>query len=84
MPSDMRPEWLADAPFIPSAKRVGGALAPNRYARVVKSLLFMRLVRVVSWADAANALRPVSTGSPLFHAWRDTGLFDATPTGLLL
>lgn len=82
-PSDMTDrEWLLTAPFIPSAKS-GGRPRTTDMREVVNALLYIA-ASGCSWRMLPKCFAPVSTVRRYFYAWRDTGLFDAINTVLVM
>jgi transposase len=75
-------EWLLTAPFIPSAKS-GGRPRTTDMREVVNALLYIA-ASGCSWRMLPKCFAPVSTVRRYFYAWRDTGLFDAINTVLVM
>lgn len=82
-PSDMTDrEWLLMAPFIPPAKR-GGRRRSTDMREAVNALLYIA-ASGCAWRLLPECFLPVSTVRRYFYAWRDTGLFSAMNTVLVM
>lgn len=82
-PSDMTDaEWALAAPFVPPARR-GGRPRTTDMREVVNAMLYVA-ASGCAWRLLPKCFPPVSTVRRYFYAWRDTGLFQAINTVLLM
>ena len=82
-PSDLTDrEWSLTAPFIPAAKS-GGRRRTSDMREVVNAVLYVGSSGG-AWRMLPKCFPPVSTVRRYFYAWRNTGLFDAINTVLVM
>lgn len=82
-PSDMTDkEWEVTLPFIPLAKR-GGRRRTTDMREVVNAILYLA-ASGCAWRLLPKCFPPVSTVRRYFYAWRNTGLFSAINTVLVM
>lgn len=82
-PSDMTDtEWALVVPFVPPSKR-GGRPRTADMREVLNAMLYVAASGCV-WRLLPKCFPPVSTVRRYFYAWRDTGLFEAINTVLVM
>lgn len=82
-PSDMTDtEWALVVPFVPPSKR-GGRPRTADMREVLNAMLYVA-ASGCAWRLLPKCFPPVSTVRRYFYAWRDTGLFEAINTVLVM
>ena len=82
-PSDMTDvEWALTVPFVPPARR-GGRPRTADMREVLNAMLYVA-ASGCAWRLLPKCFPPVSTVRRYFYAWRNTGLFEAINTVLVM